>query len=132
MRRGGERGSATVTVLVAVLVVWACGVLGVTVAQALTVRQQAAAAADLAALAGADAVLAGPAGACAAARRVAAANGAGLAFCEVEGQVVDVLVERRVRSLGRTVGVHARARAGPAPPAGGPAEVRRWGGSGRP
>lgn len=110
----GQRGSGTVAVLVAVLVVWAFGLLGVAVAQALTVRHQVAAAADLAALAGADAVRAGSRGACGAAGRVAAANAAVLTSCAVQGAVVDVLVERRVRCLGRSVDVRARARAGPA------------------
>jgi secretion/DNA translocation related TadE-like protein len=78
-------------------------------------RQRAAAVADLAALAGAQHALEGPAVACGWARRLAAADDAVLLGCRVAGDVVEV--EAQVRPAGR-LGVlgaaTARARAGPA------------------
>lgn len=76
-------------------------------------RHQAEAAADLAALAGAKAVVHGN-DACEAARRIAAANDGVLATCEVEGEIVDVRVEvDGSRLLGKVWTLTGRARAGP-------------------
>ncbi|WP_435860316.1 Rv3654c family TadE-like protein [Streptomyces scabiei] len=77
--------------------------------QAVVIRHQAAAAADLAALAAADHWMKGSAGACATARRVARAQGGGLVRCEVEGEISDVTA---VSDLGPLT-AEARARAGP-------------------
>jgi secretion/DNA translocation related TadE-like protein len=76
----------------------------------VTAQRRAQAAADLAALAGA----ASPDDACGGSARIAAANHAVLAHCEVHGR--DVLVTVTVRGPrlpGRDVLVTAEARAGP-------------------
>jgi len=76
-------------------------------------HRRAQAAADLAALAGAQA-LQHAADACAAAAKIAEANGATLADCQVQGQ--DVLLTARVtgpRWLGASGDLSAQARAGP-------------------
>ncbi|WP_426242841.1 Rv3654c family TadE-like protein [Nocardioides sp. LHG3406-4] len=108
-----ERGSASV------LVVTVAGVL-VLVALALSAvagmigaHRRAQSAADLAALAAADALSRGGDG-CVVAGAVAQANGAALASCRVEG--ADVWVEVRVRGpdwRGAGRDHVARARAGP-------------------
>lgn len=77
--------------------------------QVVATRHRAGAAADLAALAAADQALLGRDEACAAARRVAVAQGAGLVRCELDGVVADLTVE--VRSGPFTP--RKRARAGP-------------------
>ena len=119
MRRAadGERGSATVWVLMACGVLAAIGVAAVLVGAAAVARHRATTAADLAALAGAVRAVEG-ADACAAAARLAAANAADLTACRATSDaVVDVEVSVPVR-LGR-LGVFsatARARAGPVTP----------------
>ena len=114
-----EQGSATV---LATMLAGAVVVLALTVAWwagAVSVRHRAAAAADLAAVAGAQAWVRGEP-ACAAARRYADANGALLVRCEVRAAslAAQVEVSRQVPVLGRTVTVSARqtAWAGPATP----------------
>jgi secretion/DNA translocation related TadE-like protein len=100
-----------VLALCAVLLV--AGGLTAAVGAVAVSRHQAAAAADLAALAGAQAVGNGGA-ACAEAARVASRSGAGLASCTIEG--ADVVVEAVVRpagTLGRLGVARVRARAGP-------------------
>ena len=111
--RRGERGAATVLAIaflgVLVLVAAALGVVGAMV-HAHRVAQSAA---DLAALAGAEAVGDGD-DPCTAAARIAGANGADLTACRVE--VRDVRVEVTVagpRWLGQTHDLVAEARAGP-------------------
>lgn len=110
---GTERGAATVlavalsglVLLVAMAAVW----LGGVVAR----HRTAQAAADLAALAGADAAQRGAA-ACAAAATVASANGADLTSCVSLG--LDVRVEVVVPPplwQGLAPPIHGRARAGP-------------------
>lgn len=81
---------------------------------AQTARHRATAAADLAALAGAQVALEDPGGACGAAAHIAASNGATLTSCALADDVVTVDVAVQVR-LGRFgVGTAtARARAGP-------------------
>lgn len=109
-----ERGAATVLVVAVTGMVLLLGsALGV-VAAMLVDHRRAQSAADLAALAGADA-LADGGDACAAAGATAGANGADLTSCAVHGE--DVVVEVRVtgpRWLGQTGDLEARARAGPA------------------
>ncbi|MEU9036849.1 Rv3654c family TadE-like protein [Streptomyces sp. NPDC048352] len=121
-RCGGarDRGAATVwaTVVAAVLVAVFGGVL--LLGQAVVARHRAGAAADLGALAAAVSWADGPEAACAAARRVAAAQGAVLAACRVGGEVAEV--RAGVRAGPFTAEVTARAgppleaapRAGPA------------------
>ncbi|WP_028653091.1 Rv3654c family TadE-like protein [Nocardioides halotolerans] len=111
--RPGERGSATLfavaVVGLLVLVGAALGVVGAMV-HAHRVAQSAA---DLAALAGAEARGRGG-DPCAAAGRVATANGASLDTCAVEG--FDVRLQVTVagpRWLGQRHDLSAQARAGP-------------------
>ncbi len=112
-RRDGDRGAATVWTAFAVCAL--CVVFGAVLAlgQAVAVRHRAGGAADLAALAAADRVLWGEQVACAAAGRVAAAQGAELVECGVAGAEAEVTT-RVVRGLWAPA---VRARAGPAAPA---------------
>lgn len=109
-----ERGAASLLVvaLTGVLLLVGCA-LGV-VAAMVADHRRAAAAADLAALAGAAALQRGDDG-CAAAEPLAAANGARLVDCAVEGSDVLVTVEvTGPRWLGQRGDLVGRARAGPA------------------
>lgn len=108
-----ERGAATVHAVAVVallaLVAFAC----LQLALAIGLRQRAAAAADLAALAASRASVEG-ADACAVARRIARDNGGTLRSCELAADVatVSVRAEGPRWSLGRWVG-EQRARAAP-------------------
>ena len=82
---GSERGSATVWVLGAMLAICAICALWITVAQAGFARQRAEVAADLAAVAGAQAAASGEESPCAAAAESASRNGGHLAACTVTG-----------------------------------------------
>ncbi|WP_079041917.1 Rv3654c family TadE-like protein [Streptomyces aureus] len=111
--RGRDRGAATVWVAFAACAL--CVVFGAVLAlgQAVAARHRAGGAADLAALAAADRALWGEAEACAAASRVAAAQGAELVGCAVRGELAEVTA-RVVRGPYRPA---IRSRAGPpAPP----------------
>lgn len=119
-----DRGSGSVLVLgvVALLVVVTVGAL--CIASAVEAGHRARLAADLAALAGADAMRPGLTGpkargsGCAEAAAVANANGAVLRRCSVHGPDLEVLVAVPVRwGAGQAV---ARAVAGPATRARGP------------
>jgi len=110
-----ERGAATVLAMalasVLLLVGLGCAWTGAVVAA----HRRAQSAADLAALAGAQALQAAE-DPCAAAGQVAAANQARTVWCEVDGE--DVIVAVRVAGpglAGRTPSVVAEARAGPGP-----------------
>lgn len=109
-----DRGSATlfaVSCLALLLVVG--GALGV-VAAMVRSHRVAQSAADLSALAGAAAQQQGDA-ACSVAERIARANGAALAGCQVTGLEVRVRVTvPGPRWLGQTGDLLAEARAGPA------------------
>ncbi|MFF6790894.1 Rv3654c family TadE-like protein [Streptomyces filamentosus] len=110
MRRGrDDRGAATVWTAVAACAL--CVVFGCVLAlgQAVAARHRAGGAADLAALAAADRALWGEAEACAAASRVAAAQGAELALCRVTGAEAEVTA-RVVRGVFAPA---VRSRAGP-------------------
>ena len=111
---GDERGAATVLVVALVGVLLLVGsALGVVAAMVVDHRR-AQSAADLAALAGAQALADGADG-CGVARASAADNEAQVVACDVEGR--DVLVEVEVtgpRWLGQRGDLRARARAGPA------------------
>jgi secretion/DNA translocation related TadE-like protein len=110
----GERGSTSVWLLAMAALVTAAAVLAAAVAGAVTVRHRAAAAADLAALAGAGTAVSGG-DACAMAARVVTANAARLTRCQVQGVVVEVTA--RVIAHGWLtrfgVGSVRSARAGP-------------------
>ncbi|GAA3749782.1 Rv3654c family TadE-like protein [Streptomyces tremellae] len=99
----------------AVLACALCALFGVLLAlgQAVAARHRAGAAADLAALAAADTAPYGGAAACRRAERVAAAQGARLAACAVQGPVAEVTAVARVGPYAP----HVRARAGPGAPA---------------
>jgi secretion/DNA translocation related TadE-like protein len=111
--RRSEQGAATVLVvaLAGLLLVVGLAVLGV--GAVVVAHRGAQSAADLAALAGAQAAVGGDDG-CAAAGSVAAANQADLTACERLGSDVLVQVSRTVRpGFGLSLELTARARAGP-------------------
>ncbi len=127
-RRDQEAGGASVLVLVLVAVMTTLALAGVTVGGVLVGQRRAAVAADLAALAAAEALGpgAGPTvagvAACEAAGKVSAANDARMTGCLVEG--VEVLVEVAVEvhgGFGARWTVPGRARAGPVRERPGPA-----------
>lgn len=122
MTRRDDLGSATILVLVLVAALGTLAVAGVAAGGVLVGQRRAASAADLSALAGAEAL--GPGGgsavagtaACDAARRVSEANGARLVGCLGEGFEVVVEVAVDVPTLfGVRLTVPGRARAGPGP-----------------
>jgi len=104
---------ATVFVCMGAALVIALTALAVHLGAAVLARQRAETAADLAALAGAAAVLRGPDLVCAAAIRVAVVNGAVIDSCVVRGTDVLVSVVARVQAGPVSGTVSARARAGP-------------------
>jgi secretion/DNA translocation related TadE-like protein len=113
--RRDQRGSAAVLVvaLTGVLVTVAMLVAGL--GGVVADQRRVEAAADLAALAGADAAQAGRDG-CAAAQRTAARNGGQVRRCAVDGEVVTVVVGRESQPVwGRRFALVGRARAGPVP-----------------
>lgn len=125
-----ERGSAAVLAVVLSLVLSTVAVGGAVLGGVLVASRQAAAAADLAALAAAEEVRPGgglgaptpgaSGSACARARQVSRANGARLSSCQVSGDEVAVRVTVDVDSaLGISVRVPGRARAGPSRSGGG-------------
>lgn len=114
LRPTDERGSGSVFVLAIVMVI-------VTALTAVTVlvsghatRHRAAAAADLAALAGAEHAASGGPEPCVVARRVARANGAELRDCVVDGGEVEVQVRVAMATVPAWLpDQDRRARAGP-------------------
>ncbi|MEV6103090.1 Rv3654c family TadE-like protein [Streptomyces sp. NPDC051940] len=104
-----DRGAATVWTAVACAALCAVFVALLAMAQVVQARHRAGAAADLAALAASDEAVYGPGAACAAARRVAAAQHAILARCTVTGEVSDLVARVRAGPFVSEV----RARAGP-------------------
>ncbi|MFJ5775059.1 Rv3654c family TadE-like protein [Streptomyces sp. NPDC093094] len=107
-----DRGSATVWGIGVIAVL--CAVFGgvLVLGQAVVVRQHAARAADMAALAAADHRPEGGTAACGHAARVARAQGARLVRCSLDGEISDVTAE----SARGPFTAEARARAGPAGP----------------
>ncbi|MFC9733047.1 Rv3654c family TadE-like protein [Streptomyces roseolus] len=113
MRRGhGDRGVASVWTAFAACAL--CVVFGavLVLGQAVAARHRAGGAADLAALAAADRALRGEPEACAAARRIATAQGAELLHCRLTGAEAEVTARASAGPWSPTV----RARAGPAEP----------------
>lgn len=97
-----------------IAIVLAITFAGVCVGSVVVARHHAQAVADLAALAAADELPAGPEQACARADGVARAMNAGLAQCDVDGLDVLVTVEVPVSLARGFVGpARAGARAGP-------------------
>lgn len=107
----GDRGSGSVLLTAVVALVLSAGSAGLGLAGALVARQRAEAAADLAALAGGQALLRGG-DACGTAGRVAAAGKARVVVCKPAGTIVYVVVEVTLPGvLGRLDMPPARARA---------------------
>lgn len=114
---GDDRGVATVWAAGAIAVLMSVAVFGLYLGEAMVVRHQAESAADLAALAGAAAVVVGEGYACAQARRVTERMRVQLVSCRTRGW--DVLVDVAARPSGWLGGLGAatgRARAGPSEP----------------
>lgn len=115
MTSRGERGSATIYAAIFIGFLTVVALVAATVSSLLVARRTAAAAADLAALAGAADLRGGGPG-CVAAADITERNHATMVGCEVDGDVLTVRVSTRVRSVFRSsFEVQARARAGPAP-----------------
>lgn len=111
--RRDERGSGTLLMMAAGLLVLVCGLAVVLWSAVSTAHHRATAAADLAALSGAQAIQS-DGDPCATARRIARKQGASLDACTVYGEEVLVVagVPVELGSLGRPV-VRSTARAGP-------------------
>lgn len=111
---GRDRGAATVWAAGAIAVLLAVALFGLHLGGVMVARHQAESAADLAALAGAGAAVAGEQTACADAVRVADRMRVRVLSCRAQGW--DVLVEVAARPAGRA-GIFGeakgRARAGP-------------------
>ncbi|MEI2711806.1 MAG: Rv3654c family TadE-like protein [Nocardioides sp.] len=113
MRRRNARGSGTQLMVAFAGVLLLVGAAVTVVAAMLVEHRRAQSAADLAALAGAAALLDGRAG-CEVARDVAARNGAAVVSCVVDRR--EVVVHTRIkgpRSLGQRGDLEGHARAGP-------------------
>jgi secretion/DNA translocation related TadE-like protein len=112
--RSPDGGSATLLVVIAATVLLMVGAALTVVVAMVADHRRAQAAADLAALAGAQALARGSDG-CATAAGFAQANGARLLSCVARGREIEVRVEvSGPRWLGQTPDLTARARAGPA------------------
>ena len=110
-----ERGSATVHATVLIGLLTTLALIAASATGLVTAHRRAAAAADLAALAGASALQQGQSG-CPVAGRLARANGSRMVGCQRGGEVLTVEVEIAVDSLfGRSFVLRGKARAGPAP-----------------
>ncbi|MEP6480452.1 MAG: Rv3654c family TadE-like protein [Rhodoglobus sp.] len=99
-RPGGEHGSGSILAVALVAGLASLASLSLPLYMGLATRQSVAAAADAAALAGADVevgILSGYP--CDAASRVAAANGAALSSCDSDGLVVTVSATRYILGI---------------------------------
>ena len=112
MIRHRERGSGTVLVVAAIGVLALLLGAALALVSAVSASHQARAAADLAALAAADARLHGRGDPCGVASSVAGRNGSTLVVCEVGGAAVTVTVATATGWPGLGP-ARARARAGP-------------------
>ncbi len=120
-RSARERGSGTVLALGFIMVLCTVLLAGVALSGAVVAAHRAAAAADLAALAGAQTLSGGSEAtqACVRAATIAGAQAAEVLGCRVRGEEVEVKVSVQLpwaQALIRETAV-ARARAGPAPEA---------------
>jgi secretion/DNA translocation related TadE-like protein len=110
-----DRGVATVWVAGAIAVLVSMMVFGLHLGEAVVVRHQVEAAADLAALAGAATAVAGEQYACSQARRVTDRMRVQLASCQLRGWDVLVRATAHPRNWPAPLGAAtAQARAGPA------------------
>jgi len=113
-RERAERGAATLLVVALLGALLFCGAALGVVQALFEANRHAQSAADLAALAGARALVDGADG-CAAAGHSAARNGVALLSCDVSGSTVTVRLQAHgPRWLGQAEDVTATARAGPA------------------
>lgn len=113
VRVDDDKGAMTVTTAFVVAAILAVAVAVLLVGRAAAAAHSARSAADLAALAGAHALRAGEE-ACVTASGVAAANGAGLAVCTIDGDDVVTRAEVAVDlGLLGTRAASSTARAGP-------------------
>lgn len=111
--RRGEEGAGVVLVIGVVALLVTLAVICAGAVALIAAHRQVQAAADLAALAGAEGARSGREP-CAEAGRIAVANGADLTTCSASSGVVDVVVEAEVGLVGPWT-LSARARAGPGP-----------------
>jgi secretion/DNA translocation related TadE-like protein len=112
--RSGERGSATVWMVMFLGLLAFGGISALALGEAVTVRHRAGSAADLAALAAADHALDGQGAACGRAEVVARAQGARVVACALQGEFADVIVEAHAGApLLPLPAARVRARAGP-------------------
>ncbi len=112
-----EEGFVAVATAGLVLVLVGLATLVASLGAVAVARHRAATAADLAALAAAQHAVEGAGKACGMAERVAAAQGARIVDCALDGAVATVEVSVRPPGrLGSFGTAHARARAGPARP----------------
>ncbi|MCP3783625.1 flp pilus-assembly TadE/G-like family protein [Micromonospora sp. A3M-1-15] len=110
-----DRGGATVCLLAVGLVLVLVGLFGAGLGAARCARHQARNAADFAALGGAGRAIEGAGEACARAADLAAANGARLTACRLDGLDVVATAEVRVAPLPWLArAASATSRAGPA------------------
>jgi secretion/DNA translocation related TadE-like protein len=109
-----DGGAASIFVLALGLVLVAAGMAGAAIGTARAGRQEARAAADLGALAGAARAVYGEPVACARADRFVTANGGRMSSCAVSGLEIVVGVEVQVRPMpGLVRRAAAVSRAGP-------------------
>jgi secretion/DNA translocation related TadE-like protein len=112
-----EQGAATVWMLCCCLLVIGLAMAVLAIGAALVARHRATVIADLAALAAADAMLAGDRAPCRSASAVAAAQAGRVVRCQVVGDLVEVLAEASGGPLLSFLPpARARARAGAAEP----------------
>ncbi|WP_308112876.1 Rv3654c family TadE-like protein [Streptomyces sp. DH12] len=109
LTRGRDRGSASVWAALAAGALCVVFAAVLALGQAVTARHRAGGAADLAALAAADRALQGADEACRAAARVARAQRAEVARCDVRGEIAEVTARARFGPYAPEV----RSRAGP-------------------
>ena len=111
--QGDDGGSATIWSLSIIVMLTAAMMLALALAAAVIQRHRATSAADLAALAGAGQVLAGPAAACGRAAEIARRHAAALERCDVGATsvAVEVSLPHELGWLGRQVLAPARGRA---------------------
>jgi secretion/DNA translocation related TadE-like protein len=113
--RAGDSGAASILVLACAGVLAAAAVVVMAIGLTVAARHHLAAVADGASLAAAALVDAGPAAACREAAVVAGHNGATLVRCRVNGPVVTLLVQARLRwPLAWLRPLALNSRAGPA------------------
>jgi secretion/DNA translocation related TadE-like protein len=112
----GERGSATIWVLCAVLVLCLVTGIGLSIGAVAATTARARTAADLSALAAAAALVRDEGDPCVRAAEIARANQAELTRCQVEGRDIRVWIAAPLPAALRVIArdrATARARAGP-------------------